>query len=256
MPHKTFTRGRLLSSEVQQYLMDQTVMRFATASQRATELPEPEVGMLTWLDVPGTFEHYSSREQWEPIGALRVNSKADLPKTGAVGMEAVEPSGQRWEWRAVGGTEQWTWPRAAQGTITRLDYAPVSNVALATTPGPLTALVSDLFDVPAGRRLRITWSCVTATTVAGTTYGWILQAFGAEHRRMQHLDAANVPYGFEATWDFDVDTATTGAKVTMAGGNIFGTGVVSFSSTGIDVPHSITVMDTGATTAGTDRVML
>lgn len=47
--HKTFTRETLLSDDVNGYLMDQSVMVFASAAARAAELPAPDDGMHSWL---------------------------------------------------------------------------------------------------------------------------------------------------------------------------------------------------------------
>lgn len=47
---KVFTRQTLTSPEVQGYLMDQSVMRFASAAARSTAIPSPSEGMVTYLD--------------------------------------------------------------------------------------------------------------------------------------------------------------------------------------------------------------
>lgn len=49
MPRKTFTAGTLATaSDVNTYLMDQSVMTFATASARNTAIPTPVEGMVTY----------------------------------------------------------------------------------------------------------------------------------------------------------------------------------------------------------------
>lgn len=47
---KLFTRQTLASADVQNYLMDQAVMRFASAAARAAAIPGPTEGMVTYLD--------------------------------------------------------------------------------------------------------------------------------------------------------------------------------------------------------------
>lgn len=52
---KLFGREVLASADVQDFLMDQTVMRFASANARDTALPQPANGTVAWLDNPGVF---------------------------------------------------------------------------------------------------------------------------------------------------------------------------------------------------------
>jgi hypothetical protein len=47
---KVFTRERLNSADVNGYLMDQTVMRFASASARTAAIPVPAEGLWSSLD--------------------------------------------------------------------------------------------------------------------------------------------------------------------------------------------------------------
>jgi hypothetical protein len=46
---KVFTRETLTSGDVNGYLMDQTVMVFASAAARSTAIPSPTDGMVTYL---------------------------------------------------------------------------------------------------------------------------------------------------------------------------------------------------------------
>jgi hypothetical protein len=56
---KTFVAGEVLTaSDVNSYLMDQAVMRFATASARSTALPTPSEGMVSYLDDTNEVEVY------------------------------------------------------------------------------------------------------------------------------------------------------------------------------------------------------
>lgn len=56
---KTFIAGEVLTaSDVNSYLMDQTVMRFASSSARSTALPSPDEGMLSYLDDTDAVEYY------------------------------------------------------------------------------------------------------------------------------------------------------------------------------------------------------
>lgn len=55
-----FVNGQTLpASRVQDYLMDQTVMVFASSSARATALPTPTAGMVTYLVDTGNLWFYN-----------------------------------------------------------------------------------------------------------------------------------------------------------------------------------------------------
>ena len=57
---KTFVAGEVLTaSDVNSYLMDQAVMRFATASARSAALPTPSEGMVAYLDSTNAIEVYN-----------------------------------------------------------------------------------------------------------------------------------------------------------------------------------------------------
>lgn len=55
-----FVNGQTLpASRVQDYLMDQTVMVFASSAARATALPAPTAGMVTYLIDSGDLWFYT-----------------------------------------------------------------------------------------------------------------------------------------------------------------------------------------------------
>jgi hypothetical protein len=68
---KTFTAGEVLTAtNVQGYLMDQTVMVFASASARSTAIPTPSDGMFAYLsDTQGLFFYNGSASAWTPFTA-------------------------------------------------------------------------------------------------------------------------------------------------------------------------------------------
>lgn len=55
---KVFTREVLASADVQGFLMDQTVMRFATSNARSAAIPAPTKNTLTILDTARLMERY------------------------------------------------------------------------------------------------------------------------------------------------------------------------------------------------------
>lgn len=63
MPFKTFTAGTLATaSDVNTYLMKQSVMTFTNASDRNTALPTPTEGMVVYLTATDHFQVYSGTE--------------------------------------------------------------------------------------------------------------------------------------------------------------------------------------------------
>lgn len=67
MPRKTFTAGTLATaSDVNTYLMDQSVMTFATATARNTAIPSPTEGMVTYQQSNDHMTIYSGTE-WVPF---------------------------------------------------------------------------------------------------------------------------------------------------------------------------------------------
>lgn len=61
MPYKVFSAGEeALASDANSYLMSQTVARFASASQRTSQLTSPATNQLSMLDDrPGVIQRYS-----------------------------------------------------------------------------------------------------------------------------------------------------------------------------------------------------
>lgn len=57
MPRKVFTAGEVLAaSDVNSFLMDQSVMTFANSAARDTAIPTPIEGMVTYLEDTNSLE--------------------------------------------------------------------------------------------------------------------------------------------------------------------------------------------------------
>jgi len=60
MPIKTFLNGYPLpASDLNTYLMNQTVMTFASSTARASGITSPSEGMLTWLEDSNKYQYYN-----------------------------------------------------------------------------------------------------------------------------------------------------------------------------------------------------
>ena len=75
---KTFTAGDvLIAGDVNNYLMDQTVMNFATTAARSSAIPVPSIGMVTYVGTTGTalipqIETYTGAGWQTPYGLTQV----------------------------------------------------------------------------------------------------------------------------------------------------------------------------------------
>ncbi len=79
---KTFVTGDILTaSDVNSYLMSQTVMVFASSAARSSAITSPEEGMITFLKDTNSTEYYSGTA-WVAIGG----------GGGASGLTLVSPS--------------------------------------------------------------------------------------------------------------------------------------------------------------------
>ncbi|MFN7318101.1 MAG: hypothetical protein ACK5S6_01205, partial [bacterium] len=60
MAYKVFTNGSVLpASDVNDYLMRQSVMVFADAASRTSAITGPTEGMLSYLEDTNRFQYYS-----------------------------------------------------------------------------------------------------------------------------------------------------------------------------------------------------
>lgn len=72
MAYKTFVNGFALNaSEVNAYLMNQTVMVFANSTERSTNLTSPTEGMVTYLTATDSTEFWNG-SAWLPLNSPQV----------------------------------------------------------------------------------------------------------------------------------------------------------------------------------------
>jgi hypothetical protein len=68
MPKKTFVPGEVLfAADVNNFLMDQSVMTFADTTARGTAIPTPTEGMVAYLNDSNTIQAYNSTS-WVTVG--------------------------------------------------------------------------------------------------------------------------------------------------------------------------------------------
>lgn len=73
--YKVFTNGSVLNaSEINDNLMNQSVMVFSNAAARSAALTSPVEGMLTWLEDTNSYESYNGSSWGSPFGLTHINS--------------------------------------------------------------------------------------------------------------------------------------------------------------------------------------
>jgi hypothetical protein len=89
MPRKTFIDGDVLpASDLNNFLMDQSVMTFATAAARSTAIPTPTEGMVSYLESTESLDFYNGTA-WAPVamtqsGNYIINGGFDVWQRGTV----------------------------------------------------------------------------------------------------------------------------------------------------------------------------
>jgi hypothetical protein len=100
MPRKTFVAGEvLLAQDVNQFLMDQSVMNFATSAARSSAIPTPTEGMTSYISTTGTasipqIETYTGSQWQTPYGLTLLNSTS-IPAATQVSVNNVFTSAYR-----------------------------------------------------------------------------------------------------------------------------------------------------------------
>jgi hypothetical protein len=83
MPRKVFASfTRLDASDVNTFLMDQTVQTFAGTAARGSAITEPVEGMLTYLEDTNAFEYWNS-DDWDALGSQGIQVFADSTARGS-----------------------------------------------------------------------------------------------------------------------------------------------------------------------------
>ena len=76
MAYKVFTNGSVLNaSEINDNLMNQSVMVFSNSTARSAAITSPVEGMLTYLEDVDRYEHWNSSSWVSPFGLTKVASQ-------------------------------------------------------------------------------------------------------------------------------------------------------------------------------------
>ena len=89
MPRKTFIDGDTLpASDLNNFLMNQSVMTFATTAARATAIPTPTEGMVTYRNDVDILELYNG-VAWVPAAGRNLITTQTFTSTNALNVDGV-----------------------------------------------------------------------------------------------------------------------------------------------------------------------
>jgi hypothetical protein len=162
---KTFTAGAVLTAaDVNDYLMDQSVMNFASSAARASAIPAPTEGMVTYLQDSNIVESYDGAN-YNPIdSAINIRTAGTANYTFAAGDagDLLQFSTAGTVTLTVAPDSTYTFP-----TGTQINILNVSAGVIVTAGG-----VGVTLNGTPGLKLRAQWSSATLIKRAADT--WVI----------------------------------------------------------------------------------
>ena len=205
---KVFTAGDVLTaSDVQNYLMDQTVMNFAGTAARSSAIATPTQGMVTYRDDTDNLEVYNGTSWIRASAALQVLSTTTTSAFTTSSTSFVD----------ITGLSVTITPRSVNSKMLVLSQ-------LGTTMNPTGELRLQL--VRASTAINIGTYTAVVNTYTGTT------------------DVRNIPIMF---LDSPATTSATTYKVQMSVASGATTGMINRPGNAVSPtwPSSITVIEVG-----------
>ena len=161
--YKNFTAGNILrASEVNTYLMQQSVMVFATTTARSTAITSPSNGMLTYITATKTIELYDGA--WTQIGG---GNNATYPNQAVI----TSPGGtaRPLPFSFTAGSASIT----GSGTITigssgRFTQNPIVTLGLVSSAGNRSSATWATTGTPLTTITAYVWNGTVAATASAT----------------------------------------------------------------------------------------
>lgn len=267
MAYKVFQNGfPLPASDLNNYLMNQSVITFANSTDRTAALPTPVEGMLTYLESTNSYEGWNGAA-WvnvtsQAVPLSTVTTAGDLivgTGASAVSRLGIGLSGQILS--SNGTTAEWTTP--SSGGISLLSTTTLSGTS--TTITGISQIYKSLYLVTtnvvtsSGANLKIMPNGVNPQ-YTGVSDGTTFAKLDGDTRKAIGNAAANVESFFWQIFDYS-NTSTVFNKMIVAnnsgqstgGQSIMGGGVTTGAVTSIEITR-LPYSGTPTFTSGTVRL--
>jgi len=192
MAYKVFSNGDALTGgELNTYLMNQSVMVFASATARTAALPSPSEGMVTYLEDTNTLYLWNG-STWQSIvsvvgtGNILINSNFLINQRSYVSGTALASGAYGVDrWKATSANASMTFTYSANGFPVTINS------------GGSFAQVIEQFNIPGAGSYTLSWS----GTATGRVYnsGATAPSYAASPITVTLDGTANVVVEFEAT---------------------------------------------------------
>jgi len=192
MAYKVFSNGDALTGgELNTYLMNQSVMVFASATARTAALPSPSEGMVTYLEDTNALYLWTGAT-WQSIvsvvgtGNILINSNFLINQRSYVSGTALASSAYGIDrWKATSNNSSMTFTYSANGFPVTINS------------GGSFAQVIEQFNIPGSGSYTLSWS----GTATGRVYnsGATAPSYAASPVTVTLDGTANVVVEFEAT---------------------------------------------------------
>ena len=192
MAYKVFSNGDALTGgELNTYLMNQSVMTFASATARTAALPSPTEGMVTYLDDTNTLYLWNG-STWQNIvsvvgtGNILINSNFLINQRSYVSGTALASGAYGIDrWKATSANASMTFTYSANGFPVTINS------------GGSFAQVIEQFNIPGAGSYTLSWS----GTATGRVYnsGSTAPSYAASPITVTLDGTANVVVEFSAT---------------------------------------------------------
>jgi hypothetical protein len=192
MAYKVFSNGDALTgSELNTYLMNQSVMVFASATARTAALPSPTEGMVTYLEDTNVLYLWTGAT-WQSIvsvtgtGNILVNSNFLINQRSYTSGTALSTNAYGVDrWKATSNNSSMTFTYSANGFPVTINS------------GGSFAQVIEQFNIPGAGSYTLSWS----GTATGRVYnsGATAPSYAASPITVTLDGTANVVVEFEAT---------------------------------------------------------
>jgi hypothetical protein len=189
MPRKEFEAfTRLDASDVNTFLMDQSVMSFAGTAARGSAIPTPVEGMVAYLEDSNSLQLYDGTKWGSTtgvsLGNAIINGAFEINQRGFTSTTTTGAYGHdRWALGAVGGTSTYSTQAFTLGAAPIAGYEGTNHARLVSTgqsaSNSLTALRQSVESVRsfAGQTVTVSFFAKSGSGTPNIVV-WLQQEFG------------------------------------------------------------------------------